>query len=530
MKLRDISIKWKLAIPIILIIAIGVALTTFVTGYETQSIVLHEAQHSTLTGYRDTVLNALTTMMIAGDMKQSKGPFVDQMRTIVDLKVLRSDVLDKDFGKGNPEDYATDPLVKEVLASGKEKIVIDGESIRGIYPYIAREKFMGKNCLGCHNVAEGTVLGAISITVPLQDSYARIKSMQYLFMGLGLIGVLAMAAIVLGLIHFTHAPIKALIKKIRRVGEGYTDTSLYIEGNDEIAQMSQNVDLVVKHFSQMLRSIINASSGILPAILAVKANADATLDGAKKQTGQAHMIATAAEEMTQTIIDIAKNAAESADTSTEAMEIAEGGKQVTDISAETIKGVNASTSALSVMIEKQSQRAQEIGKIVTVIKDIADQTNLLALNAAIEAARAGDQGRGFAVVADEVRKLAERTIKATAEISNEIATVQTESAHTAASMSEASKGVTKATGHILNLKNVLDTIVESITHVKDQINQIATAVEEQSATASEVATNIEATSNISRDLERLAGGVTDEVAKLADIAEELARATANIKT
>ncbi len=531
MQLRDVSIKWKLSAPIILLIIIGVTISTLVTGYKTESIVLHEVKQSTLTGYRDTILNTLTTMMLANNIKETKGPFIEQMQHFVDLRVFRSENVDKDMGKGDIKDYAVDTLDKEVLETGKERIIVEGDSIRGVYPYIAKENFMGRNCLSCHNVKEGTVLGAISIKVPLKDSFSRIKKMQCLYGLLGLLGILVMSFIVVVLGNLTlHTPMKILTEKVKKVGEGYTGTSVYVKGKDEIAQISQNVDLVIQHFSKMLHTIIAASAKILPAVDIVRKDAEATSEGSKKQASQAHLIATAAEEMTRTIVDIAKNAADAALTSTDAMEIAESGKQITSISVDTINEVNVSTLELSNMVQKLNKRASEIGNVVTVIKGIADQTNLLALNAAIEAARAGEQGRGFAVVADEVRKLAERTIQATAEISAEITAVQAESAQTATSMALSTKGVSKATGHIKNLNNVLETIVDSIKQVKDQINQIATAVEEQSATAAEVAMNIEATSNISKDMEKMAGDVTGEVQNLSDIAAELGKATANIKT
>jgi len=529
-KIRDISIKWKLVAPILFLITLGVAITTVVTGYKTETIVIGEVERSTLSGYKDTILNSLTTMMLANNMKELKKPFLEQMQAVVDMRVIRSENLDGDFGKGNADDYAANALEREVIEKGLERVVVEGDSIRGVYPYVAKEKFRGKNCLSCHNVKEGTVLGAISIKVPLRESFDRIRALQYLYGVLGLSGLVVMTILVVSLVNRILSPLQDLIAKVKRVGEGYTDTSLSHEGKDEIAQMSQNVDLVIRYFSRMLNTIIQASAKIMPAVAIVKGHAEATAEGTKKQAGQAHMIATAAEEMNQTIQDIAKNAGESADTSKEAMEIAESGKQITDMSVETINALNESTLELSNTIEKLNKRASEIGNIVTVIKGIADQTNLLALNAAIEAARAGEQGRGFAVVADEVRKLAERTIQATAEISTEISAIQSESSQTAASMTASAKGVTKAAGHVKNLNNVLETIVESITKVKDQINQIATAVEEQSATAAEIAENIESTSSISRDMEKMAGNVTVEVQQLSDIATELGRATANIKT
>ncbi|MHC1791175.1 methyl-accepting chemotaxis protein [Solidesulfovibrio sp.] len=222
-------------------------------------------------------------------------------------------------------------------------------------------------------------------------------------------------------------------------------------------------------------------------------------NGAQIQAERVAETATAMEEMNATVLEVARNAGQAADTSATARSRAEEGSSAVGQVAAFLVRVKDNAHQSREDMAALGQQAENIGRILNVISDIADQTNLLALNAAIEAARAGEAGRGFAVVADEVRKLAEKTMTATKEVGEAITGIQTGTRKNYDNVAQAVTAIEEAGNLAHSAGTTLGEIVRLVDAAADQVRSIATASEQQSSTSEEINRSVEDISRISSE-------------------------------
>ncbi len=316
-------------------------------------------------------------------------------------------------------------------------------------------------------------------------------------------------------------PVQQLAELAEQVAAGDLQVNVQQQTSDEVGQLTGSFAVMVDKLRELIGRVKDSSTALAAAANQLQATATQIATGAEEVAAQSGTVATASEEMAATSSEIAQNCTMAADGAKLANSSAEAGARVVEATIHGMERIALQVQATAQTVEALGARSDQIGAIIGTIEDIADQTNLLALNAAIEAARAGEQGRGFAVVADEVRALSERTTRATREIGEMIKAIQTETKGAVKAMEDGVHEVEKGSGEAAKSGIALQEILNGIANVTMQVNQIATAAEEQTATTTEITGNIQQISDVVQETARGAQESAIAASRLTELASEL---------
>ncbi|VVP75787.1 hypothetical protein PS918_01826 [Pseudomonas fluorescens] len=281
-------------------------------------------------------------------------------------------------------------------------------------------------------------------------------------------------------------PLRSVIRVAQQIASGDLSATVEVTRRDEIGQLMQAMQQMgagLSHIVSGLQAGIEQLATSAQSLSAVTEQTNLEVSSQKEETEQ---VATAMNQMTATVHDVARNAEEAAVAAQTADGKVESGQHVVRQSMARIEQLADSATSASSSIESLSAEIQNITTVLSVIKSVAEQTNLLALNAAIEAARAGEQGRGFAVVADEVRALARRTQQSTEEIERLVSALRSAAQTSVQQIQNSGELVKLAVSDALQTESALGSIAAAVSLIQQMNQQIAAAAEEQSSVAEEI--------------------------------------------
>ncbi len=278
--------------------------------------------------------------------------------------------------------------------------------------------------------------------------------------------------------------------------------------------MVANLRQAMQQFKELSLSLTQFSNRIKQSADAIQKGVNVQLDVAGKASGFIH-------SMTQWF---KKNARESEDIqklADDAINTATGSSRLMEQAIEGMDRIGQVVKVSSQEVASLSQSSKRIYEIAEAIEEIADQTNLLALNAAIEAARAGEHGRGFAVVSDEVSKLADRTSRATREISSMTEQVITDISSTAQAMSEVNREVETSSALIASMKNEMSHLVNLAQKFHVLITSISQSSQDQSKLIADAGTTLQSINTVSDELSQLVKDINAIVIGINSLTEKL---------
>lgn len=347
----------------------------------------------------------------------------------------------------------------------------------------------------------------------------------------GLLITALMAVLVVLIVRSITQPLQRAVDAMANIasGDGDLTRNLDTHGQDELSALSRHFNAFTEKLRQVISQSLESAHKLDHAARELGHISGQAQLHSEQQSQQMDLVATAVNEVTYGVQDVAKNAENAASEVQAAEDQARQGQHNIEISLRQISDLSATINQAVSVIQALAQESTQIGSVLEVIRSIAEQTNLLALNAAIEAARAGEQGRGFAVVADEVRLLAQRTQKSTAEIQVMIERLQGNSEAAVKVINDSSKASQLTIEQASQAGTSLAQIATGLRNLSGLNASIASATLQQSHVVEDINQNVTQAASLAQENAQAAQQSSTAGKQLGQLAEQLNRLLSQFK-
>ena len=359
-----------------------------------------------------------------------------------------------------------------------------------------------------------------------EEQYDKSRNIVFIFVVLAGLGTIALALL---LTRSIVRPLEVAVTAAEHVANGDLTQRITVDGSDEVTRLLVALDKMQVNLRSAMQHIGSSATQLASAATELNSVTEDSYRGLHQQNAEIDQAATAINEMTSAVEEVARNAVSTSDASNHSNRSAQAGQARVVETVQSIQTLTTNVQATSALVQNLADQSQDIGKVLDVIRSIAEQTNLLALNAAIEAARAGESGRGFAVVADEVRALAHRTQQSTLEIDKMVSAMRSGSAQALESMLTSSERASETLTLAQGAGESLTDITSSINQISERNLVIASAAEEQAQVAREVDRNIVNIRDLSMQSTQGANQISASSNELSRLAGDLNQVVARFK-